>query len=101
MKIINQKTSFLKRNRHFLMAGACIGLSLAGVEAFAGLEEQIGKVDTLFKSKILKMGVGISAGLGVIRSIMQGNLPLAGGIIGVCVGAHYLLGWVQSDGFGS
>ena len=71
-------------------------------EAFGagGLVEQLQHVDTLFKNNILKTGIFISAGIGVVRSILQGNLPLAGGIIGVCIGAHYLLAWIQSDGFG-
>lgn len=66
----------------------------------SGLEGAIDKVDTLFKGKIIKVGVGISAAAGFIRSIISGNIALAFGIIAICIGFFFLMGWLHTETFG-
>ena len=83
----------------YLTIAFMAGLCLMPQEAWAGLDTQLDKVNTLLTGKMLKVGIGGATIFGCITAAIKGAMGMAAAIMGVGIALSFYLGWVQSDSF--
>lgn len=94
-----QVNKFLVENRRQIGLAILLGMCLMPGDAWAGLEEQLSKVNKLMIGSVLKVGLGGATIVGCIYAAAKGAVGMAAAIMGVGIALSYYLGWVQGDNF--